>query len=421
MKIKRFVAPDMRTAFALVRDEQGPNAVILSNRRIENGVEVIAATDYDEALVRQAVRSAAVTGAASATRTEAAAKATTPETPAAAQAAFAAANAAAAVEPAPAPPAPAPETRAPDLRQLWTKDPNLAEVKRELSAMRHVLEREVGRFAEDRLRENPIRAQVLEELLEYGCETELARSIATCIPSDADARRARGLELGLLAKSLTVCKREPIEQDGAIALIGPTGVGKTTTLAKLAARYARAHSARDVALITTDVYRIGAREQLYTYGRLLGMPVVEAADERALGEALTRLADYKLILIDTAGLSQRDRALTDQLSWLARYPKIASYLVLPANAQPRDLDEVVHRFSVAKPQGTILTKLDETGRLGGALSLTIRRKLPIAYVTDGQRVPEDLQRAEPHRLALRTTELRQAARFETTEEVHAAA
>ena len=392
MKIKRFVAPDMRTAFAMVRDEQGPNAVILSNRRVDGGgVEVIAATDYDEALVRQAVRSA----------TSAAAAVPKIETPV---------EAPEVVE--------EPKT---EMRDLWTHDPNLAEVRRELNAMRQVIAREVGRFSEDRLRDNPVRANALEELMEYGCENDLARSIATLIPKNADQRRARGLQLGILAKSLLVTKQEPIENGGVVALIGPTGVGKTTTLAKLAARYARAHSARDVALITTDVYRIGAREQLYTYGRLLGMPVVEAADEAALGDALQRLKDYKLVLIDTAGLSQRDSALVNQLSWLAKYPQISSYLVMPANAQTRDLDEVIHRFSIAKPKGAILTKLDETGRLGSALSLTIRRKLPIAYVTDGQRVPEDLHRADPTRLALRVSELRQASKFENSEEVHVAA
>jgi flagellar biosynthesis protein FlhF len=392
MKIKRFVAPDMRTAFSMVRDEQGPNAVILSNRRIDGGgVEVIAATDYDEALVRQAVRSAT-----------------------------SAAPAAPKLEPAIETPRVVEQPKD-EMRDLWTHDPNLAEVRRELNAMRQVIAREVGRFSEDRLRDNPVRANALEELMEYGCENDLARSIATLIPKNADQRRARGLQLGILAKSLLVTKQEPIENGGVIALIGPTGVGKTTTLAKLAARYARTHSARDVALITTDVYRIGAREQLYTYGRLLGMPVVEAADEAALGEALARLKDYKLVLIDTAGLSQRDSMLVSQLSWLAKYPQISSYLVMPANAQTRDLDEVIHRFSIAKPKGAILTKLDETGRLGSALSLTIRRKLPIAYVTDGQRVPEDLHRADPTRLALRVSELRQASKFENSEEVHAAA
>jgi flagellar biosynthesis protein FlhF len=401
MKIKRFVAPDMRTAFALVRDEQGENAVILSNRRVDGGVEVIAATDYDEALVHQALRGSSA---------------------AAAQAP--AATAAAAPDEA-APRAPALASTAPparvDMRELWTKDPNLAEVRRELFAMRQVLEREVGLLSEGRLKQSRVRAAVLDELLDYGCETELARSIATCIPLDADARRARGLMLGLLAKSLPVCKCEPIDDGGVIALVGPTGVGKTTTIAKLAARYARGHSARDVALITTDAYRIGAREQLHTYGRLLGIPVVEASDEASLGKALARLSDYRLTLIDTAGLSQRDRSLSAQLSWLAKYPAIASYLVLPANAQSRDLDEVVHRFRPAAPKGLILTKLDETGRLGGAFSVAIRRKLPIAYVTDGQRVPEDMQRGEAHRLALRMTELRIAARFDIAEDLHVAA
>ncbi len=393
MKIKRFVAPDMRTAFAMVRDEQGPNAVILSNRRVDGGgVEVIAATDYDEALVRQAVRSTTV--AAPTVKNE-----SVVEMPKSIE-------------------ADEPKT---EMRDIWSHDPNLAEVRRELNAMRQVIAREVGRFSEDRLRDNPVRANALEELMEYGCENDLARSIATLIPKNADQRRARGLQLGILAKSLIVSKHEPIESGGVIALIGPTGVGKTTTLAKLAARYARTHSARDVALITTDVYRIGAREQLYTYGRLLGMPVVEAADENSLGEALVRLKDYKLVLIDTAGLSQRDSMLANQLSWLAKYPQISSYLVMPANAQTRDLDEVIHRFSIAKPKGAILTKLDETGRLGSALSLTIRRKLPIAYVTDGQRVPEDLHRADQTRLALRVSELRQASKFENPEEAHVAA
>jgi len=397
MKIKRFVAPDMRTAFNLVREEQGPNAVILSSRRIDGGIELVAATDYDEALVQQAVRAAA--------RPARAIPASTP---------------ASEYIPPPAPtsiePAPSREVRA-----LWTNDPNLTEVRREMSAMRQVLEREVGRFTEQRLKDTPVRAAALEELAEYGCETALARSIVSCIPTDADSRRARGLLFATLAKSLTVCEREPIENGGVIALIGPTGVGKTTTLAKLAARYARLHSARDVAIVTTDTYRVGAREQLYTYGRLLGMPVIEAGNEIALGEALARLADYRLVLIDTAGLSQRDLALASQLAWLRKIPAVQSYLVIPANAQPHDLDEVVHRFRAAAPKGVILTKLDETGRFAAALSLTIRQRLPIAYVTDGQRVPEDIHRAEAHRLALRVADLHQAARFETTEDTHVAA
>ncbi len=398
MRIKRFVANDMRSALHMIRDDQGPHAVILSSRKLESGqIEVVAATDYDEALMQQALRAEDPAGRA------------TPEAP-----------------PPPAPidvptaPGVEPVAQKPLLKprpvpgrdpasQAWNEDPALGEIKRELAGMREMIERQIGRFAEERLRGVPARAQALDELAEYGVEINLARSIAAAIPADADRGRARGMTLGLLAKSLVVPRREPIEEGGVIALIGPTGVGKTTTLAKLAARYARSHSPRDVALVTTDTYRVGGREQLYTYGRLLGMPVIETRNEISLAEVLDRLSDYKLVLVDTPGMGQRDKALAAQFAWLRAARKVRTFLTLPANAQASDLDEVVRRFRNAEPEGTILTKLDETGCLGAALSVLIRHRLPVAYVTDGQRVPEDLHRAEAHRLVLRLGELRRAA------------
>lgn len=405
MRIKRFTAPDMRSALRLVREEQGPNAVILSSCRAEGGVEVVAATDYDEALMRQAAREA-----------DAEPMAAPAVAASSAHPAFAAPRAVLDDASARAPMRPMP------VRTLAeVEDPAISEVRRELAAMRELIEREVGRFAEERLRGVPVRAQALDELAAYGCDAELARTIVSAIPADADKGRARGLMLGLLAKSLLIPAREPIEEGGVIALVGPTGVGKTTTIAKLAARYAAAHSTRDVALVTTDTFRVGGREQLATYGRLLGMPVFEAQGEAALPELLDKLADYPLVLVDTAGIGQRDSTLNTRFAWANGKRNPRSYLVLPANAQAQDLDEVVRRFRCASPEGVILSKLDETGRLGAALSVVIQHRLPLGYVTDGQRVPEDIHRAEAHRLVLRLGELRRAAEQPVTpEKSHAA-
>lgn len=486
MKIKRFFAQDMRTALRLVREEQGPNAVILSNRRVEGGVEVVAATDYDESLVQQSLLAArraaeAESSSREAAQAQAQVQAAPPSPPVAATRApapthisqpspppadpllppqlaqvAAAARAEAmnprqaAARPAAAAPrqaepsaaaAPQPEpvqrpltaidlveranarrmTRIPDqVQQLCIEDPQVAEMKREMAQLRAAVKRELERFSDQRLRLSPARAAAFEELAGYGCDEAFARGIVERIPADTDPARARGLLLGLLAKSLRIAEADPIEAGGVVALVGPTGVGKTTTLAKLAARYAARHSARDVALVTTDGFRVGAREQLYTYGRLLGMPVIEVASPTELGDTLDRLGEYRLVLVDTAGLSHRDIALGAQLTALAALPHVNTQLVLPANTHADDLDEVVRRFALAKPRGVILSKVDETGRLGAALGVTIRHGLPISYLADGQRVPEDLQRAEAHRLALRVTEQRRASSLALAEAEHVA-
>jgi flagellar biosynthesis protein FlhF len=472
MKIKRFFAQDMRTALRLVREEQGPNAVILSNRRVEGGVEVVSATDYDESLVQQSLTAARRSAEAAAQQAAASALPAAPETRAAAPAhisqmapapvdsllpprvaqvaaaaraeamnpRLAARQAAASLAAAPIAPTPVETPQRPltaldtveritarrlskipdEVQQLCVEDPQIAEMKREMALMRQSLKRELDRFSDQRMRLSPARAAAFEELAGYGCDETFARSIVERIPAEVDPARSRGMLLGLLAKSLQVCAEDPISAGGVIALVGPTGVGKTTTLAKLAARYAAHHSARDVALVTTDGFRIGAREQLFTYGRLLGMPVIEVSDPSELGDTLDRLGEYRLVLVDTAGLSHRDIALGAQLGALAKLKHVNTQLVLPANTHADDLDEVVRRFSIARPRGVVLSKVDETGRLGSALSVTVRHRLPISYLTDGQRVPEDLHRAEAHRLALRVTEQRRASAHAVEEIAHVA-
>ncbi|KRG67301.1 flagellar biosynthesis regulator FlhF [Stenotrophomonas terrae] len=586
MKIKRFVAADMRTAMNLVRKEHGPDAVILSNRRIEEGVEIVAAAHYDETAVQQALeatrpappapakpRSAAEAIMAAMTRRKApepepvtattsavaalarsavgatgrsidssvelapgsrfsgllksaaiepvaARQAAVPQSLFATQPASAdelpvvpafrpAGTAAAAVTPLAAAPvntaqasfadaiaavtiAPPAPTAAPVERARFVIDPpmpepaslapvaipaipaaavitapspdiaapvatsapiitaaaeaaqpndaaiadnaavvtatapalspvassaaaaprddeQLSQLRQEVAGMRHLIEREMNRFTDERLRGSAVRANALDLMDEYGFDAGLARDVATQIPADIDPSRARGLMLGLISKKLPIAPVDPMETGGVIALVGPTGAGKTTTIAKLASRFAEAHAARDVALVTTDTQRIGAREQLYGFGRQLGIAVHEANSGTDLNQLLQKLADYKLVLIDTAGLGQRDRALTAQLQWLRAAGQIRTLLVLPANTAFQDMDEVVRRFSAANPQGVVLTKLDETGRFGSALSVAVDHRLPITWVTDGQDVPEDLYRASAANLVLRLEDLRRAA------------
>jgi len=451
MKIKRFVAADMRTALKMVRAEHGPDAVILSNRRVEEGVEIVAASNYDEDAVQRALLEAQRAAEPPAPRATAPARpnpfldtlppAPEPQAPAAgvpARPDFAAAMAAALDTPtaraagegrplgtanwaqalagdpsiptAVAPPAPAlAAVPAPPPPPAPANDEQLLAMREELAQMRAMIEREMHRLTDERLRGSPVRRQAMELMEDYGFDAGIPRDIALELPPDTPEHRGRGLMLGLISKRLPVCPVDPLEQGGVIALVGPTGAGKTTTIAKLAARFVAEHGPRDIALVTTDTARIGGREQLHGYGRALGVAVHEADSDAALMSLLQRLEDYRLILVDTAGLGQRDRALAAQLNWLRAARQVSTLLVLPANSHYADLDEVVRRFSAARPQGVVLTKVDETGRLGSALSVVVDHQMPLTWLTDGQRVPEDLHRANAASIVLRLEDLRRAA------------
>ena len=197
--------------------------------------------------------------------------------------------------------------------------------------------------------------------------------------------------LRTLVEELPVADRDPVSDGGSYAVIGPTGVGKTTTIAKLAARAALQYGPDSVGLVTTDTFRVAAREQLDTYGQIIGIPVSHASDAQSLSEALDALQDKRLILIDTAGLSQRDPRLPEQLARLgATRSDVTTLLALPANAHAGAMQEIVDVFRTVGPAACILTKTDEATSLGGALSVLIRSRLALAYVANGQRVPEDI-------------------------------
>jgi flagellar biosynthesis protein FlhF len=403
MKIKRFVAADMRQAMREVREEQGPEAVILSTRRIEEGIEVIAAIDYDESLVREAVRHGA--------------PAEPPATPAPA-AALQPAPAAPAARPAgPSRPPLPPPARVPAPAAVLANETlamhplmeraaqDTASMRNELGSLRELLEMQLSSLAWNELeRREPLHARILREMTRIGIDADVARALVAQLPGKINAEQARYLPLGMLSRSLQVSGRSLSDGRCVTALVGPTGVGKTTTIAKLAARAVLSRGAEQVALISTDHYRIGASAQLEHYGRLLGVRVYPAYDADSLRKVLDMLRGQHTVLIDTAGVAGSDPRLVQQMEIFAGVAELRVCMVLAANAQSQSLDEAVRAYLPLKPGACILTKLDEAPNLGGALSVLIRHRLPLDYTTDGQRVPEDIATADARALVCRAAQ-----------------
>lgn len=192
---------------------------------------------------------------------------------------------------------------------------------------------------------------------------------------------------------------EMIESGGVFALVGPTGVGKTTTTAKLAARCVIRHGADKVALLTTDSYRIGGHEQLRIYGKLLGVPVRSIKDTDDLQLTLSELNDKHMVLIDTIGMSQRDQMVAEQMAMLCNGGSdVKRMLLLSATSNGNTLDEVISAYQAKGIHGCIITKVDEAASLGVVLDAAVRKKLLLHYIANGQKVPEDLHSANPHYL-----------------------
>jgi flagellar biosynthesis protein FlhF len=408
MKIKRYFAKDMRQAIRMVRDEQGPDAVILSNRRVDGGVEIVAAVDYDESLVS---RMADEQASQQSPRPVAPAVTSAPVHATAHAYGQSTVRAAAAVEPidsrdrrnervAPA---------ASRSEIVWSQEPSLVAMREEIHSLRGMLESQLNGLAWGQLtRSQPQRVKLLERLTQLGLSASLSNQIANHIDYNGDMVGIWRQALSVLAGQVAVTDDDIINRGGIVALIGPTGVGKTTTVAKLAARYTLRHGPGRVALVTTDSYRIGAQQQLNTFGKILGAPVHVAKDGEQLREILLALRDKSLVLIDTAGMSQRDVRLSEQLSMLYQTGlPVRSYAVLSASAQRRTLEEVIHTFNKVELDGAILTKLDESTGLGEALSVVVQNRLPVAYISDGQQVPEDLHPARSNNLVNRSLSLMQ--------------
>ncbi|BCV28990.1 flagellar biosynthesis protein FlhF [Shewanella algae] len=429
MKIKRFFAKDMRAALAQVKETLGADAVIMSNKKVTGGIEIVAAVDYDSPKPAAAPTASPfmelgedkVSLGSGHVRSN---SKTNPEPVADSLQALlerqqsrlneqlGQQNSAKDLDmPAWAKGLGEEHKPAPQLREKTPEraskgnsvkqQQEMEAMREELASLRGLLTHQLSSLMSDqRSRTDPVGAMLKRKLLEAEFSPDVAERLASLSQHYQSAELGRALPQSL-ANLLDNQGDDLMRQGGIVALVGPTGVGKTTTLAKLAARFIAHHGPDSVLLVTMDHYRIGAFEQLATYGKIMGCPVKQAHDLNELEQILYQFRSRKLVLIDTAGMGQRDMRLYQQLDNLAantRLP-IRSYLVLSATGQRRVLEEAVSHFQRIDLAGAVLTKLDESVSLGAALSVLIQSGLSLSYITDGQRVPEDMQVADTLTLA----------------------
>jgi flagellar biosynthesis protein FlhF len=416
MNVRKFVAANARDALRKVKDTLGHDAIILSNRGVPGGVEIMAVASRDMAMIVPPANNAemsrqrlsrprqdgeddyTVNLSASAHRTTGNTAFASPR-PAATLA-----GAVAARESSPTP-HPAPRAAMPQAGQVGSamaprhpsggggsSDMVPAAVMDEIRALRSIVEQHLSGFAWGEMARNePAKTQVLKQLLDSGFSPKLSRELIAEAPTDLNVADTMNWAKSTADRALLTLNNESdiIDQGGVFALVGPTGVGKTTTTAKLAARCVMRHGADKVALVTTDGYRIGAHEQLRIYGRILGVPVFLVKDAIDLQHTLKELAHKHMVLIDTMGMSQKDRHVAEQISMLSGC-KVRRLLLLAATARGDTLDDVVQAYRGDGLAGCILTKIDEAMTMATGLDAVMRHRLRVFYVSNGQRVPEDL-------------------------------
>lgn len=403
MNVRKFIAGTARDALRKVKETLGPDAIILSNRSIPGGVEIMAVAARDmELIVPAAERDAPRSG----DRGPAPVREAMPAKPAVADARPAERPLSqevqrGSVSPGQRTPAPLAVPAQPRLdlplhgvatnpQQGAAVVP--AAVLEEIRTLRRLVEQQLAGFAWGEVaRTDPVRTAVLRHMLDAGFSPQLARELLADLPGDLDTGQALAWAKGGIERGLSTIDSETdiVDQGGVYALVGPTGVGKTTTTAKLAARCVLRHGARKLALVTTDGYRIGAHEQLRIYGRILGVPVHLARDSRDLQATLDDLQHTHMVLIDTIGMSQRDRLVGEQMA-MFQDGRVNCLLLLAATSRGDTLDDVVRAYSGLGLAGGILTKVDEAASLASSLDVIVRQRLRLHYVSNGQRVPEDL-------------------------------
>ena len=271
----------------------------------------------------------------------------------------------------------------------------------ELRSMKGLIEERFGALAfMEKLNRQPAQARLTQKLLDCGFSPALIRKLGDSLPNDVTDESTWAANV--LERNLNTSEGQgAIEDEGGVfALVGATGVGKTTSTAKIAAAFATKYGAGHLGLITLDAYRVGAHEQLRAYGRILGVPVHTAHDRASLEDLLELLGGKKMVLIDTAGMAQRDTR-TRELLDMVSHRSIQKLLVVNASSQGETIEDVLISYRASTCRGIVLSKMDEAVKLGPALDALIRHKLPVIGVANGQRVPEDWHRLSPQALVQR--------------------
>ncbi|WP_334190739.1 flagellar biosynthesis protein FlhF [Noviherbaspirillum sp.] len=393
MNVKKFSASTSRDAWRQVREALGPDAVILSNRTINGMVEILALAGEDmSSLAEPAVEKEALSQSTLAALTP-------KQRPESGQAAGLAGALAAARQ-----------QSNPQEAATASASAELAQVMSEIRSMRGMLEAQLTEIAwGSQQKREPAKGLVMREMLAAGFSASLARYLVEKLPAGEKPEGAMNWIKSVLTRNLAVVDNEAeiMGKGGVFALVGPTGVGKTTTTAKLAARCVMRHGAGKLALITTDGYRIGGYEQLRIYGKILGVMVHSVKDETDLRIALDEMKNKHTVLIDTVGMGQRDKMVAEQIAMLSGAgTKVKRLLCLSATSSGETLNEVVRSYQGSGLAGCIMTKLDEAATIGSLLDVAIRQKLSLYYVANGQRVPEDLHVANQHYLVDRAFKLK---------------
>ena len=395
MKIRKYFAADMRQALNLAREQQGEDIVILSNRKVLGGVELVAAQDYDESLYakeEKATPSRVVESDEGNNRDRVNGSET-------------ADNAV--------------------LNQIthhgldWAGEPALAQVREEINSLRNLLEQQMSSLAWGEVgRQHPLWAGLLRKFGKLGINPTLARELAEQIPEEYSFEQAWRTALALLSYRIPVPKNNILTRNTILAFVGASGSGKTTTIAKLATQTVLEHGVGSIVLATLDSYRVGGREQLRSYARILGIPMRTINNDVELSDLLDQFQGRKLILIDTAGLSPADERHREQISLLLQLQdRVKSCLVLPAIAQTPALQQTIDVYRPLVPAMCVVSKLDEASSLGAVLSIAIQEKLKIIYQCNGQQVPEDLHKGDAADLIVRAISMMKRYSHSTEEEL----